>query len=73
MPRPPTSRSCCSTRKGVIEQTQRHTYIAAMLGIPHVVFAVNKMDLASFEEERFREIESDLRTSQSGSRSATRW
>ncbi len=48
-------------RKGVIEQTQRHTYIAAMLGIPHVVFAVNKMDLVDFEEERFREIESDLR------------
>jgi bifunctional enzyme CysN/CysC len=48
-------------RKGVIEQTQRHTYIAVMLGIPHVVFAVNKMDLVDFEEERFREIESDLR------------
>ncbi len=48
-------------RKGVIEQTQRHTYIAAMLGIPHVVFAVNKMDLVDFEEERFRGIESDLR------------
>jgi bifunctional enzyme CysN/CysC len=48
-------------RKGVIEQTQRHTYIAAMLGIPHVVFAVNKMDLVAFAGERFREIESDLR------------
>jgi sulfate adenylyltransferase large subunit len=47
-------------RKGVIEQTQRHTYIAAMLGIPHVVFAVNKMDLVDFDEARFREIESDL-------------
>ncbi len=47
-------------RKGVIEQTQRHTYIAAMLGIPHVVFAVNKMDLVEFDEARFREIESDL-------------
>ena len=47
-------------RKGVIEQTQRHTYIAAMLGIPHVAFAVNKMDLVDFDEARFREIESDL-------------
>jgi sulfate adenylyltransferase large subunit len=47
-------------RKGVIEQTQRHTYIAAMLGIPHVVFAVNKMDLVDYDEARFREIESDL-------------
>jgi sulfate adenylyltransferase large subunit len=47
-------------RKGVIEQTQRHTYIASMLGIPHVVFTVNKMDLVGFEETRFREIERDL-------------
>ena len=47
-------------RKGVIEQTQRHTYIASMLGIPHVVFTVNKMDLVDFDEERFREIERDL-------------
>jgi sulfate adenylyltransferase large subunit len=48
-------------RKGVIEQTQRHTFIATMLGIPHVVFAVNKMDLVGFEETRFREIEAALR------------
>jgi len=47
-------------RKGVIEQTQRHTYIASMLGIPHVVFTVNKMDLVDFDEARFREIERDL-------------
>src|SRR6186997_3290186 len=32
-------------RQGVIEQTRRHTFIAAMLGIPHLVVAVNKMDL----------------------------
>ena len=48
-------------RKGVIEQTRRHSYIAAILGIPHVVVAVNKMDLAGFAEERFREIEQELR------------
>jgi len=48
-------------RKGVIEQTRRHSYIAAILGIPHVVVAVNKMDLAGFSEERFREIEQELR------------
>ncbi len=47
-------------RKGVIEQTQRHTYIASMLGIPHVVFTVNKLDLVDFEEARFRKIERDL-------------
>jgi len=47
-------------RKGVIEQTRRHMYIAAMLGIPHVVAAVNKMDLAGFAEARFREVEAEL-------------
>ncbi len=47
-------------RQGVVEQTQRHTYIASMLGIPHIVFTVNKMDLVEFAEERFRTIESDL-------------
>jgi sulfate adenylyltransferase large subunit len=47
-------------RKGVIEQTRRHSYIASMLAIPHVTYAVNKMDLVEFSEERFSEIESDL-------------
>jgi sulfate adenylyltransferase large subunit len=49
-------------RKGVIEQTRRHTYIVSTLGTPHVVFAVNKMDLADYAEERFREIEQELRS-----------
>ena len=48
-------------RKGVIEQTRRHTFISATLGIPHIVFAVNKMDLVDFDESRFREIEVELR------------
>ncbi len=48
-------------RKGVIEQTRRHSYLAATLGIPHLVFAVNKMDLVGFGEDRFREIEAELR------------
>ena len=47
-------------RKGVVEQTRRHGYIASILAIPHVVVAVNKMDLVDFSEERFREIEADL-------------
>jgi bifunctional enzyme CysN/CysC/sulfate adenylyltransferase subunit 1 len=47
-------------RKGVVEQTRRHSYIASILAIPHVVVAVNKMDLVGFAEERFREIEADL-------------
>ena len=48
-------------RNGIVEQTRRHSYIAAMLGIPHVVVAVNKMDLVDFSAERFAEIEADLR------------
>jgi sulfate adenylyltransferase large subunit len=48
-------------RKGVVEQTRRHSYLAATLGIPHLVFAVNKMDLVGFEESRFGEIEAELR------------
>ena len=47
-------------RKGVIEQTRRHSFIASTLRIPHVVFAVNKMDLIDWDEARFREIERDL-------------
>ena len=47
-------------RKGVVEQTRRHSYIAAILGIPHVVVAVNKMDLVEFSEQRFVEIETEL-------------
>src|SRR5438270_4737138 len=43
-------------RKGVIEQTRRHSYSAAMLELPHIVYAVNKMDLVDFSEERFDEI-----------------
>jgi sulfate adenylyltransferase large subunit len=47
-------------RKGVVEQTRRHSYIAATLGIRHLVFAVNKMDLVDYDEGRFGEIASDL-------------
>jgi bifunctional enzyme CysN/CysC len=47
-------------RKGVVEQTRRHSYIAARLAIPHSVVAVNKMDLVDFSVERFAEIEADL-------------
>jgi bifunctional enzyme CysN/CysC/sulfate adenylyltransferase subunit 1 len=47
-------------RKGVIEQTRRHSYITAILETPHVVYAVNKMDLVDFSEERFDEIAREL-------------
>jgi bifunctional enzyme CysN/CysC len=46
-------------RKGVLPQTRRHAYIAAMLGIRYVVLAVNKMDLVDYSEDRFRSIERD--------------
>lgn len=43
-------------RTGVITQTCRHTFLVSLLGIKHVVLAVNKMDLVDFSEERFNEI-----------------
>ncbi len=43
-------------RHGVITQTKRHTYLANLLGIKHVVVAINKMDLVDFSEKRFEEI-----------------
>ncbi len=46
-------------RKGVIEQTMRHTYIASLLRIPHVIVCVNKMDLVDFKEEVFEAIKKD--------------
>jgi sulfate adenylyltransferase large subunit len=60
-------------RKGVIEQTRRHSYITAILETPHVVYAVNKMDLVDFAEERFDEIARELAelTSQLGLRDET--
>jgi sulfate adenylyltransferase large subunit len=47
-------------RQGVVEQTRRHAFIAALLGIPHLVVAINKMDLVEFSEERFDEIVRDF-------------
>ena len=43
-------------RTGVITQTRRHTFLVSLLGIKHVVLAVNKMDLVDFSEKRFNEI-----------------
>jgi sulfate adenylyltransferase large subunit len=47
-------------RRGLLEQTRRHTFLAALLGIPQVVFAVNKMDLVEYSEEVFRTLASEL-------------
>jgi len=43
-------------RKGVIEQTKRHSFIANLLRIQHLIVAVNKMDLVDYSEERYNEI-----------------
>ncbi|MCX6960271.1 MAG: GTP-binding protein [Verrucomicrobia bacterium] len=43
-------------RQGVIEQSRRHAIIASLLRIPHLVVAINKMDLVDWSEERFLEI-----------------
>src|SRR5438874_5626778 len=47
-------------RNGVIEQSRRHTYLAALLGIPHLVFAVNKMALVELNRERFLQIRDQI-------------
>ena len=47
-------------RLGVITQTRRHTFLVSLLGIKHVVLAVNKMDLLDFSEDVFRKIVADF-------------
>ena len=47
-------------RQGVIEQSRRHTYLASLLKLPHLIVAVNKMDLVDWSEERFREIRNEF-------------
>jgi len=43
-------------RRGVVEQTRRHSFVASLLGIRHVIVAVNKMDLVGFDERVFQKI-----------------
>ncbi len=47
-------------RKGILTQSRRHAYIASLLGIRHLVVAVNKMDLVDFSEVVYRRIEIDF-------------
>ncbi|MFY9935907.1 MAG: GTP-binding protein, partial [Silvibacterium sp.] len=47
-------------RKGVLTQTRRHAYIASLLGIPHVIAAINKMDLVNYSEEVFFQLSRDF-------------
>ncbi|MEJ3655446.1 adenylyl-sulfate kinase [Actinomycetes bacterium KLBMP 9759] len=48
-------------RKGVLEQSRRHAFIASLLGIPHLVVCVNKMDLVGWSKERFDEVREQFR------------
>jgi len=48
-------------RKGILVQTRRHAFIAGLMGIRHVVLAVNKIDLVDFSQERFDAIDAEFR------------
>jgi len=47
-------------RKGVLEQTIRHSYIASLLDIRHIIFCINKMDMVKYSESVFTEIKTEL-------------
>src|SRR5689334_23749737 len=49
-------------RKGVVEQTCRHTFIASLLQIPHLVVCINKMDLVNYSKEVYDDIVSTFRS-----------
>jgi sulfate adenylyltransferase subunit 1 len=46
-------------RKGVLTQTRRHSYLAHLVGIPHIVVAVNKMDLVNYDQAIYEKIKAD--------------
>src|ERR1700750_505709 len=48
-------------RKGVVEQTRRHAYIASLVGVRHLVAGVNKMDLVDYDEAAFEAVAEDFR------------
>jgi bifunctional enzyme CysN/CysC/sulfate adenylyltransferase subunit 1 len=48
-------------RKGVLEQTRRHAFLASLLRVPHLVLCVNKMDLVDYDQTVFEEIKNDFR------------
>jgi sulfate adenylyltransferase subunit 1 len=47
-------------RKGVLEQTVRHTFIASLLDIRHIIFCINKMDMINYSETVFQNIKNDI-------------
>ena len=48
-------------RQGVLEQSRRHAFLSSLLGIPHLVVCINKMDLVDWSQDRFEEIKNDFR------------
>ena len=48
-------------RKGVMEQTKRHLYITQLLGIKHLIFTINKMDLIDYDEKQFSSIKQKIK------------
>ena len=47
-------------RNGIVEQTKRHSFIASLLGIPHIIYCINKMDLVDYKEETYQKIKNEL-------------
>ena len=47
-------------RHGIVEQTKRHSFIASLLGIPHIVYCINKMDLVGYSQEVYDKLVNDL-------------
>ena len=47
-------------RNGVVEQSRRHAFLATLLGVPHLVVCVNKMDLVGFDEDVFERVKADF-------------
>ena len=48
-------------RNGIVEQTRRHSFIASLLGIPHIIYCINKMDLVDYQKEAYNNIKEDLK------------
>ena len=49
-------------RTGIVEQTRRHSLLVSLLGVPHLVICVNKMDLVDYESEVFNSIREEFET-----------
>jgi bifunctional enzyme CysN/CysC len=49
-------------RNGVLEQSRRHAFLATLLGIPHLIVCINKMDLVGYSQERYEELREEFRS-----------